>query len=121
EWVEGLFAHNTDTIEGAQRHEKIDARSDALPRPDDGPERFHARSVELTSDRVGIIAKIDLVEGIGSRATPVDYKRGAPRETPDGPEAWPADRIQVAAQALVLRDNGYECEEAILYYDRTRQ
>src|SRR5690606_9139610 len=88
EWVEGLFAHNTDTIEGAQRHEKIDARSDALPRPDDGPERFHARSVELTSDRVGIIAKIDLVEGIGSRATPVDYKRGAPRETPDGPEAW---------------------------------
>jgi len=121
EWVEGLFAHNADTIEGAQRHEKIDGRTDPLPRPEEGPERFHARSVQLTSDRVGIIAKIDVVEGSGSQATPVDYKRGAPRETPDGPEAWPADRIQVAAQALVLRDNGYDCAEAVLYYDRTRQ
>lgn len=121
EWVEGLFAHNTDTIEGAQRHEKIDGKSDPLPPPDDVPERFHARSVELTSDTLGIIAKIDLVEGSGSRATPVDYKRGAPRETEEGPEPWPADRIQVSAQALVLRDNGYECDEAVLYYDRTRQ
>jgi CRISPR-associated protein Cas1 len=121
EWVEGLFAHNLDTIEGEQRHEKIDAKADPLPPPDEGAERFHARSVELTSDALGIIAKIDLIEGGGSRATPVDYKRGAPRDTPEGPEAWPADRIQVAAQALVLRNNGYECEEAILYYDRTRQ
>jgi len=121
EWVEGLFAHSVDTIEGAQRHEKIDGKADPLPSPDDGAERFHARSVELTSDSLGIIAKIDIVEGGGSRATPVDYKRGAPRETPEGPEPWPADRIQVAAQALVLRDSGYECDEAVLYYDRTRQ
>jgi len=122
EWVEGLFVHNTDTVDGAQRHEKIDSKSDPLPAPDqDGPERFHARSVELTSDTLGIIAKIDLVEGIGARATPVDYKRGAPRDTPEGPEPWPADRMQVSAQALVLRENGYECDEAVLYYDRTRQ
>lgn len=121
EWVEGLFAHSVDTIEGAQRHEKIDGKSDPLPSPDDGAERFHARSVELTSDSLGIIAKIDIVEGSGSRATPVDYKRGAPRETPEGPEPWPADRIQVAAQALALRDNGYDCDDAVLYYDRTRQ
>ncbi|MBY0279022.1 CRISPR-associated endonuclease Cas1 [Candidatus Binatia bacterium] len=121
EWVEGLFAHNLDTIEGAQRHEKIDGKTDPLPAPDDGEERFHARSVELTCDTLGIIAKIDIVEGSGDRATPVDYKRGAPRDTPEGPEPWPADRIQVAAQALVLRANGYTCDEAVLYYDRTRQ
>ena len=109
EWVEGLFAHSSDTVEGSQRHEKIDGKSDPLPEAKDAPERFHARSVELASDALGIIAKIDLVEGSGGRVTPVDYKRGAPRETPEGPEAWPADRMQVAAQALVLRENGYEC------------
>ena len=27
----------------------------------------------------------------------------------------------MAAQALILRDNGYRCEEAVLYYDATRQ
>lgn len=121
EWVEGLFAESVDTVEGAQRHAKIDGKTEELPRPDEAPERFHSRSVELTSDRLGIIAKIDLVEGSGARATPVDYKRGAPRDTPDGPEAWPADRAQVLAQALILRDNGYDCTEAVLYYDRTRQ
>jgi hypothetical protein len=37
---------------------------------------MHARSVHLTSERLGITAKIDLVEGEGDRVTPVDYKRG---------------------------------------------
>ena len=64
---------------------------------------------------------IDLVEGSGSRVTPIDYKRGAPRTGAEAPEAWPADRAQVCAQALVLRDNGYTCDEAIVYHDATRQ
>lgn len=29
--------------------------------------------------------------------------------------------MQLAAQALVLRDNGYRCDEAIVYYVATRQ
>jgi hypothetical protein len=36
EWVEGLFAHSADTLEGAQRHERHDAREDELPVPDGG-------------------------------------------------------------------------------------
>lgn len=39
----------------------------------------------------------------------------------DGPEAWPADRVQVCAQALILRDNGYTCADAIVYYSATKQ
>ena len=53
--------------------------------------------------------------------TPIDYKKGRPKETDDGPEAWPADRAQVTVQALVLRENGYRCDEAILYYAATKQ
>ncbi len=122
EWVEGVFRESGDTVEGSLRHETIRGRAEALPPAEDTErERIHARSVTLSSDRLGLIAVIDLVEGEGSRVTPVDYKRGAPRTNGEALEAWPADRAQVCAQALVLRDNGYTCDEAVVYYDATRQ
>ena len=37
------------------------------------------------------------------------------------PEPWPPERIQLAAQVLVLRDNGYSCDEGVLYYAAARQ
>src|SRR5216683_1869780 len=120
EWVEGVFAHSADTIEGALRHEKLETRSDPLPPPDQQAQ-IHSRSVTLSSEAHRLIAKIDLVEGEGGAAIPVDYKKGAPRDTEEGPEAWPADRVQLCAQALILRDNGYRCGEAIAYYHATRQ
>jgi hypothetical protein len=56
----------------------VDAASGELPEPgESGPEeRIHARSVTISSQRLGLIAKIDLVEGEGNAVTPVDYKRG---------------------------------------------
>ena len=53
--------------------------------------------------------------------TPVDYKHGEPRETDGGIELWPADRVQLAVQGLILRENGYHCEEGVVYYAKTRQ
>ena len=34
---------------------------------------------------------------------------------------WPADRAQLAVQAIVLRENGYRCEEGVAYYRKTQQ
>ena len=31
EWVDGVFRHNSDTVEGAQKHEKGDEKENALP------------------------------------------------------------------------------------------
>lgn len=116
EWVEGVFAHSGDTVEGALRHEKLGEKEDALPEPAAaGEERIHSRSVMLSSDSHHLIARIDLVEGDAGAVVPVDYKRGEPRATDDGPQAWPADRAQVCAHALILRDNGYRCDEAVAY------
>lgn len=120
EWVEGVFAHSSDTIEGALRHAKLERKADPLP-PADEAEKIHSRSVQLSSETHGLIAVMDLVEGDGDRVAPVDYKKGRPRDSDDGPEAWPADRVQLCAQALVLRDNGYRCEEAVAYYSKTKQ
>ncbi len=84
-------------------------------------ETFKARGVTLSSEALGLIAKLDLIEAGGGKVTPVDFKRGAPKDTDAGPEAWPADLAQIAAQAIVLRDNGYACEEGLLFYYETRQ
>lgn len=123
EWVEGVFVESVDTVEGTQRHQKLERKADPLPPAgqggDDRPVR--SRSVSLASEELKLIATIDLVESDGTRATPVDYKKGRPRDGVDGPEPWDADRMQVGVQALILRANGYRCDEAVLYYDATRQ
>ena len=85
-------------------------------------ETIHARSVTLASDRLGVIAKLDLVEAEGQCATPVDYKKGRPRRAEDGTlTAWAPERIQLCLQALVLRENGFQCNEGVIYFYATRQ
>lgn len=123
EWVEGVFVHSADTVEGAWRHERVDARNDSLPAPEalDDDEVVKARSVSLTSDVHGVTATIDLVEARDGAVSPIDYKKGRPRDTDEGPAAWPADEAQVCVQALVLRDNGYICRDSIVYYHATKQ
>lgn len=137
EHVDGLFHHNADTLEGNSRHQRVDKKTDALPKvstdassktslfddPDlDPPEKIHARSVTLSSEHFGIIAKLDLVEAHGDRATPVDYKKGSPKKGDDGSlSAWDPERVQLCAQALVLRENGYQCDEGVIYFATTRQ
>lgn len=126
EWVEGLFVESADTVEGAAGHARVDKPSATLPTAAEaaahGPEEtIHARSVSLSSARHRLIAKIDLVEGEGGVVAPVDYKRGAPRRGDEGLEVWPADRAQLAVQAIVLRENGYRCEEGLVYSLATRQ
>jgi CRISPR-associated protein Cas1 len=121
EWVDGVFRESVDTIEGRIQHNRVDKRATEMPPPAAATEQIHSRSVTLSSDRLRVIAKIDLVEGSEGVVTPVDYKHGRPREGPDGLELWPADRAQLAIQGLVLREAGYECEEGIAYYAKTRQ
>ena len=121
EWVESVFRESTDTVEGKIQHQRVDAKATELPKSDDTAEAIHSRSVTLSSERLRVIAKIDLVEGSCGLVTPVDYKHGRPRENPDGLELWPADRVQLAIQGLVLREAGYRCEEGIAYYAKTKQ
>ena len=75
--------------------------------------------MELAAPRLGMVAKLDLVETEGGRATPVDYKRGAPPDTPE--QAWEPERVQLCAQALILEENGYVCESGVLYFVAAKQ
>src|SRR5881275_989549 len=81
EWVEGVFAHSADTVEGALRHDTLGEKPDAMPPSNsEGHEKIHSRSVSLSSERYGLTAVIDLVEGDGCKVSPVDYKHGRPRD-----------------------------------------
>ena len=148
---------------GGQRTEDsvalVAAPSTLNPQPSTD-EVIHSRSVQMGSDRLGVTAKMDLIEvRLGSpsgepsppadsppapegqhrtppfnhasrdhasrftflEVCPVDYKAGAPRAGEAGNELWDADRMQLGVQALILRDNGYTCNEAVVYYRETKQ
>lgn len=117
EWVEDRFADNDDTRLGQQVHRRVDVEAGAAPTPDEA-ELLRAQSVSLSSAELGIIAKIDLLEGSAGTVVPVDYKKGKPRE--DG-SPWQTDEVQVCLQALVLRDNAYTVQHAEIYYATTRR
>jgi CRISPR-associated protein Cas1 len=117
EWVEGRFAESDDTRVGQQVHRRVDTEAGAAPLPEEG-ELNVARSVMLSSQELGVIAKIDVIEGIDGSVVPIDYKKGEPQA--DG-TPWPSDEVQACIQGMVLRDNGYRSDRAELYYATPRR
>ena len=117
EWAQGEFAHSADTLDGKFRHRRVDTESGDL-RPD-ADKRIHARSVMLSDYELGAIARIDLVESVGNRATPVDYKRGQAPDIPEG--AYEPERVQLCLQGLLLRANGFESDHGVLFFASSRQ
>lgn len=121
EWVQGEWAESTDTVQGRHAHRRVDKPSGKLPEADatrEG-ERVHARSVMLSSTRLGLIAKMDLVEAEGSHVTPVDYKRGKRPHVANG--AYDPERVQLCVQGMILEEHGYVCEAGVLYYAESRE
>lgn len=119
EWVQGEWADSSDTVDGRYRHRRVDKTGGTLPEPADDGERFHARSITLSSERLGLIARMDLVEGEGSVATPVDYKRGKRPHVARG--AYDPERVQLCVQGMLLEEHGYRCEQGVLYFAESRE
>lgn len=122
EWVQGEWADSADTVEGRHRHRRVDRPSGQLPDADKAQAEkieIHARSVTLSSNKLGLIAKLDLIEGEGDTVTPVDYKRGKRPHIPRG--VYDPERVQLCAQGLLLREHGYICEEAAIYYVESKE
>ncbi len=118
-WVQAEWADSADTVEGRIKHKRVDAGGGALPEEPEEGERIHARSVSLSSLKLGITAKLDLVEGEGSYVTPVDYKRGKRPHVDKG--AYDPERVQICAQGLLLQEHGYECDSGVLYFVESRE
>jgi CRISPR-associated endonuclease Cas1/CRISPR-associated protein Cas4 len=121
EWVQGEWADSADTVEGRHRHRRVDTPGGELPEPgaEQAEERIHARSVTLSSPRLGLIAKIDLIEGDGETVTPVDYKRGRRPHVARG--AYDPERVQLCVQGILLQEHGYRCTGGVIYYVESRE
>lgn len=122
EWAEQEWAESGDTAQGRRVHARVDAAGPPLAAPDALPEdgeTLVTRSVTLSSERLGLIAKIDLVEAGEGGVTVVDYKKGKRPHVAAG--AWEPERVQLCAQALVLEENGYTVQEAALWFAGSRE
>lgn len=119
EWVQGEWHENADTVEGTIVHRRVDRPEGSLSKEmdQDYDKLIRSRSVSMSSDAYGITAKIDLVEQSSDQVVPIEYKKAAcPASGP-----FLSDKIQVAAQALILRDNGFAVNHGAIYYAGSRR
>ncbi len=123
EWAQGEFADNYFTVDGNAVHRRADEPSGSLPTLDgdgDAERPYQARSVWLSSDKLGITTKIDVVHcDADGTVTPIEYKRGSAPDIPEG--AYLPERAQLCAQVLLLREHGYRVERAQIYFAKSKR
>ncbi|MCF6310998.1 MAG: CRISPR-associated endonuclease Cas1 [Verrucomicrobiales bacterium] len=121
QWVEDLFVENADTIVGKSTHRNVDKPSswkDDL----DLSDRASLRSLHLSSETLGIVGVIDLIEDTESGHELLDYKKGSSRKDEHGIRiAKRNDILQIAAYALLLREHGMAPSKASVYYAQERR
>lgn len=114
EWIDGEFRHNRYTIEGKHLHTKVDVAHEKASVEHD---LERVLSIELSSEKEGLIGRVDYIEVVAGRCLPVEIKRGT---LPDG-GPWFDHKAQVAAYGMLLSDNGHAVHEGILYYAGSRK
>ncbi len=125
-WVHSEWVESAETIEGQRVHTKVNKPSGPLPSPDAMNEGVGmddtpvvSRSLTLSSDTLGVAAKLDIVEARNGFVTPIEYKRGKRPHVAKG--AYEPERIQVCLQALLLEEHGYRVEEGVIFFAGSRE
>lgn len=117
EWVSAEWAPNDDTAAGDFDHRAIAKPSAPLPDPDEDGPWPAVRAVALSDLGWGLTGVLDRVDH-DDETVPVDYKTGS---APRNGGAWPADRIQILAQAALLESAGYPVNHGELYYRKSHR
>jgi CRISPR-associated protein Cas1 len=75
-------------------------------------------TLELNSDKLGLLGKVDCLKRRDGNYIPYEVKRGRPRKDSGQPaQAWPSDRLQVIAYAVLLEENfGEPISEGRVHY-----
>jgi CRISPR-associated protein Cas1 len=144
EHVQGLFCESADTVQGSYQHKRVDSsRSkvrrkgkgkadavDALEQKEESQQNFFTKNLSLTGESLGITGKLDAIEEESGHWAALEYKHSA---GPEGDvefklgnwslssDAWPNDQVQVCAQGLLLRENGYRSDYAFIYYRASKK
>ncbi len=121
-WGQAEWAETGDTVDGRRVHARVDRPNAPLPGPvalEGAESDTISRSLTLSSERLGVIAKIDIAEARDGVVTPVDYKRGRRPHVARG--AYEPERVQVCLQALLLEEHGYRVAEGAIWYAESRE
>lgn len=124
--VEGHDLANEHVLRGRLSHERVDRPGAARARrappcaEDRAPAEWRElRAVPLGSSALGVSAQLDSVLLRDGLAIPVERKSGSGPD-PDAATwvkgVWDADAVQVALQALLLREAGREVPHGEVYY-----
>lgn len=117
EYVEAVMPVNEHVEDGMFLHRRVnDEQLANKPRKEGNA--LHTRSVHLSSERLGINGKLDLLEEKDEQAYPIEYKRStAPKDEHDQPTFYENDGLQVCGQAMLLEEElGRTIDFGILYY-----
>jgi len=123
QWVENIFQENADTVAGSHLHRNVDKPSKLEdPKELDLPEGAKLRSLQLESQTLGLIGVVDIVEGGPDGAEIIDYKKGSARRDSEGDRvAKEPDAMQIAAQAMLLREQGMNVVRGAIYYSADKR
>jgi CRISPR-associated protein Cas1 len=98
EYVESVIPTNEFVEDGLFKHRRVnDPELENRTRKDGN--RLHTRGVSISSERLGISAKLDLMEERAGEVRPIEYKRSEAPSGSDGrPHYWDNDAIQLLRQ-----------------------
>ena len=128
--VQGFYEDNVDTVEGTTQHQKAELRR---RKGDITAEDMWGQaplSLTLGCDKLQLVGKLDAVKLEEGKWVPVEAKHSS---SPDNKDyfsydafnlvgnAWPNDQIQLCAQGLLLRSNGYISDYGYIFYRGNRK
>jgi CRISPR-associated protein Cas1 len=128
--VQGFFEESPDTIEGTAQHQRAEARRKKGSISGEDMWGQAPLSLYLGNEELDIVGKLDAIAFEDGNWVPVEAKHSS---APDRRElfhyfefslagnAWPNDQIQLCAQGLLLRGNGYCSDFGYLYYRGNRK
>ena len=96
EEVEEIRVADAAVYAGRRLHVEVASPDDETP---------EQRSLEVSSEHWGLFGKVDAVRRRDGVWVAIEHKRGRCRRDDDGhPQAWPSDRIQAVAYAVLLEE-----------------
>jgi CRISPR-associated protein Cas1 len=122
QYVDAVMPTNEHVEGGLFDHRRVNDPELANRTRKEG-DRLHTRSVQLSSERLGITAVLDLVEERDGQAYPVETKHGSgPRDEDGQPTFWDNDAVQLCAQGLLLEEDlGRPVTRGVIFYAGTRE
>jgi CRISP-associated protein Cas1 len=117
EYVEAVMPINEYVEDGLFQHRRVNDPELANRTRKEG-DILRTRSISLSSERLGITGKLDLLEEQRDAIRPVETKRSAaPKDEAGQPGFWENDAIQLCAQALLVEESmGITVPGGIIYY-----